>query len=553
MDATLTAPPARTIFGWFPVFWSHVLFPGSAPQPERLSLWSLLWLILIPGAILYPSLSFALFEPDETRYAQIPREMLQRQEIVVPYLHNEPYLDKPPLFYWLVMTSYTVFGVGPGSARLVPALAVHGTIFLVYLFGRRWLGEKPAIWGALLLSLAPGFAGMARLLLLDGLLTFLVTLTVFSAFEAVRGEQFRRGWWLLSAFACGLGMLTKGPIAEVLLAVPLGLHIWLTGRCTMRRRDVALYLAVVLAVAVPWYVAVAIRQPDFLRYFFWEQNVQRFLDPFDHPRGVFFYIPIVLLGLLPTTLWLWPSLKFLTGTATASQRPPALGFLLLASGWCLLFFTLSGCKLPTYILPAFPPLMLVVGCVLHHTGTLAKTHFRGCVAVMGCLVVLAHQTLLPWYAEYRSPVRQLEPLAPYCNDPQASVVSYPRPCHAVAFAFDRPDLPNYRSKDIEELRTLVRTQKRTIILCTHRHSVEGLRQLLPPEVQIVYTERFALPPVPGLPERYQAKARNGMGETALGLCDLVVVECPHPAERPSSTSLSGAEAAETSGSASRRR
>src|SRR5688572_5262444 len=109
MDATPTAMPARTVFGWLPVFWSRVLFSGPEPQRERCSIWSLIWLVLAPGALLYPSLSFALFEPDETRYAQIPREMLQRGELVVPYLHNEPYLDKPPLFYWLVMASYSLF------------------------------------------------------------------------------------------------------------------------------------------------------------------------------------------------------------------------------------------------------------------------------------------------------------------------------------------------------------------------------------------------------------------------------------------------------------
>src|SRR5947209_6661401 len=94
---------------------------------------------------------------------------------------------------------------------VVPALALHGCVLAVYLFGRRSLGERAAFRGALLLALAPGFTGMGRLLLMDGLLTLCATLALFSAFEAVRGPRLRWGWWLLAGSACGLGVLTKGP------------------------------------------------------------------------------------------------------------------------------------------------------------------------------------------------------------------------------------------------------------------------------------------------------------------------------------------------------
>src|SRR5437763_9680605 len=139
--------------------------------------------------------------------------MLQRGEWVVPYLQGEPYLDKPPLLYWLVALSYHLMGVSAASARLVPALALHGCILTLYLFGRRSLGERAAFRGALLLALAPGFTSMGRLLLLDALLTLCATLALFSAFEAVRGPRLRWGWWLLAGGACGLGVLTKGPVA----------------------------------------------------------------------------------------------------------------------------------------------------------------------------------------------------------------------------------------------------------------------------------------------------------------------------------------------------
>ena len=113
---------------------------------------SLLILLVLPALLLYVSMSFPLFEPDEGRYAEIPREMMVRGEWVVPYLQAEPYLDKPPLLYWLVTLSYRAFGTHVWAARLVPALAIHLCVLLTYLFGRRILGERAAFYGALMLA-----------------------------------------------------------------------------------------------------------------------------------------------------------------------------------------------------------------------------------------------------------------------------------------------------------------------------------------------------------------------------------------------------------------
>src|SRR5262249_41181504 len=186
-----------------------------------------------PAVLLYPWLGFRLFEPDESRYAQIPLEMLQRHDWVVPTLQGEPYLDKPPMFYWLVMLAYRAVGVSDWSARLVPAIAVHLALLVTYFFGRRSVGDRAALFGTLALALAPGFLGMARLLVLDGVLTFLVALSLFTAFEAVRGERLSWGWWLLSAVVCGLAVLTKGPVAVLLLVPPIVAYPLLSGRGTL--------------------------------------------------------------------------------------------------------------------------------------------------------------------------------------------------------------------------------------------------------------------------------------------------------------------------------
>src|SRR5258708_1674818 len=121
-----TGRSQRSLLAWLPFLWSNLLFSGQPPAREPIRVKSLLLLLILPGVLLYGCLSFHLFEPDEGRYAEIPREMLVRGEWVVPYLEGQPYLDKPPLLYWLVMASYRLFGVHDWSARIVPALAVHG-------------------------------------------------------------------------------------------------------------------------------------------------------------------------------------------------------------------------------------------------------------------------------------------------------------------------------------------------------------------------------------------------------------------------------------------
>jgi 4-amino-4-deoxy-L-arabinose transferase-like glycosyltransferase len=482
--------PSRPAFlDYLPCLWSRVLFPGTAPK-DAPSGKSWLWLIFIPAIFLYPCLSFHLLEPDEGRYAEIPREMLSRGDWVVPYLLGEPYLDKPPLFYWLVMSSFRLLGTNIWAARLVPALALHGCVLLTYFLGRRSVGARAAFWGALLLSLAPGFLSMGRLLILDGLLAFCVTLSILSGFEALRGETLRRGWWLLSAFACGLALLAKGPVALVLIVPPLLLHRALTAprvhRLTVGPRPLLAYAAVVLSVVLPWFIAICIRAPAFAAHFLWEHNVVRFIAPFDHIRPVWFYVPILLVGMLPASLWFVPLVRFLLSgkPSDAERRSPELGFLLLAGGWCVFFFSLSGSKLPTYILPAFPLLALAVGAYLTGSRWLERRWVAAplVLAVAGLAVI--NYGIMPWHARFHSPLSHAEAVQSYCADPNVPVICYPRNCDSVAFFLGRDDLRSYRSKQTPTLIEFLQQQRRTVIIFTHRHSLDGLREVLPHQLRL---------------------------------------------------------------------
>ncbi|HTU19113.1 MAG TPA: glycosyltransferase [Gemmataceae bacterium] len=356
-----------------PFWWSRVLFAGDAARglasPRKHSGIPVILLALIALTLFFLRLRAPLLEPQEPRYAEIPRQMLSEGHWLVPVLHGEPYLDKPPLLYWLVMGSYSVFGVHDWAARLVPGLAGFLTVLLTYWWGRRVLGERAGLCGALVLCLSAGFVYRQRMLNMDSLLCLWVTASLASAHAALTaGPLLQRRWWLLAALACGLGLLTKGPVALVLILTPLIFYKCLDPRSArVRLRDWSFFLLLSVALAAPWYVAVMMQVPDFASTFFWRHHVERFLTPFDHAKPAWFYVPGLLAGLLPWTLLLPGFLRFLSRRSlrAARRRPPALGFFLLASLLCLVFFSASGCKRPAYILPALPPLALALGCYVH--------------------------------------------------------------------------------------------------------------------------------------------------------------------------------------------
>jgi 4-amino-4-deoxy-L-arabinose transferase-like glycosyltransferase len=472
-DATLQSLP-RSIVACVPLLWRKVLFPSST-QPGTFRWSAVLLFLVLPGVLLYPCMGFFLFEPDEGRYAEIPREMLDRGEWVVPYLLGEPYLDKPPLLYWLVMASYRVFGVQDWAARLVSALAVHATILLIYLMGRRIVGERAAYWGALFLTLAPGFLSVGRLLVLDGVLALWITLALLAAFEATRGEKLRWGWWMIAAGSSALGILTKGPIALVLVLPPLVLHGWLNGRpWSLGWKAWASFAAVVFVVNLPWYLAVCIRLPEFAVYFFWKHNVLRFAAPFDHLEPFWYFGPILIGGMLPASLFGIAWLRFfLSGDRSDAQRRTLeSGYLMLAAAWCVLFFSISGSKLPTYILPAFPPLALAFGAYFAGSRWISSRWTSGTIAASVTLLLVAHYFAVPRYASFRSPMRHADVVAGYCAD--SPVVCYPRNCDSVAFYLARDDLLTFRSKETPDLIELAQRTPRTVVLFTHRHSAHAL-------------------------------------------------------------------------------
>jgi dolichol-phosphate mannosyltransferase len=370
----------RTLRALLPFWWTRVMFPDSAQRPEqentsepestrfvRNPAIQVAILLLLTSLLFFSRLGSPLQEPEESRYAEIPRQMLDAGSFVVPRLHGEPYYDKPPLLYWLVMLSFRAFGAEDWSARLVSACAAFMTVIVTYVWGRRTSGPLPAFLGATILCLSARYVYLGRLLTMNSLLCLCVVGALAAAHIALIEKRLAWHWWLVSAMACGMGILTKGPVALALTLVPLAVLSRLDGRAAKPGLSGwCLYLGIAIGLAAPWYTTVAMRAPDFVDYFFWKQNLVRYVAPFDHAKPVWFYFGEVLIGMLPWSLLLPAFVWYLFKRPgpDGPRRPAALGMYLLAALWSFGFYSLAGSKRAGYILPALPPLALALGCYL---------------------------------------------------------------------------------------------------------------------------------------------------------------------------------------------
>jgi 4-amino-4-deoxy-L-arabinose transferase-like glycosyltransferase len=387
---------------------------GSVPMQRRGSSY-------IPGlivaclalALLYPD-NRPLLDPDEGRHAQIARTMWVTGDWIVPRLQRTPYYEKPPLQYWLTIPAYQWFGALPWVARLAPALAAWLTVLMTFIWANRALGTRVAFLGSVCLCLTLEFVVLGRTLVVDALLTLCVMASSFAAHNAVSGKSLRWKWWLGSALMCGMGILTKGPVALILVAPPLAAYHWLTGS-RLSRRAGGVWLLLVLLVAAPWYVAMAWREPAYVSDFFWKANVLRYTDPSDHKQAWWFYMPVLFVGTFPWCL-LWPALvSFVTSRRPelARRRRPALGYCLLLFVWPVVFFSLAGCKSPPYMLPAVVPLALATGACMETLLFMPKrsfgrimAHARGPLPSYGTIAVLlltaATYVTASWYGWLRT-------------------------------------------------------------------------------------------------------------------------------------------------------
>jgi len=294
--------------------------------------------------------------PDEPRYAAIAREMLVTRDYVTPRLYGLPWFEKPPLMYWLAALGYKLFGINEAGARFPSALAATICVFFVYWCGRRLWDRASGFLGALVAATSIGSFAFARAASMDMLLTACLTMALtFFLFGFNDNTPRRSLWFSLFYTALGLGVLAKGPVAVLLPLLSLGGFLLLRGRWDEWRSWYPNRLWITAAIALPWYLfCTIINGWGFVQVFFIDQNIERFASTIHgHGRPVYFFLPVLLLLTFPWTFLLISALRRTFGRNDY--------VLLWWTAVPFVFFSLSGSKLPGYILPMVPSIAMLLG------------------------------------------------------------------------------------------------------------------------------------------------------------------------------------------------
>ena len=224
-----------------------------------------------------------LFNPDEGRYAEIPREMLLSGDWVIPHLNGLAYIEKPPLQYWATALSFSLFGETEFAARLYMALTAFGTVAVVFFLGGRLFGQECGWRAAAVLCGMFMFLILGQLLTLDMSLTFYMTLSV-AGFLMAQADSPRR-WMLIAWIAAALGVLTKGLEAVAIPGAVLVIYSLLSRDFKpWRRLGLWWGLPLFFCITLPWHWLAALRIDDFLQFFFVHEHFARYLTPIAERR-----------------------------------------------------------------------------------------------------------------------------------------------------------------------------------------------------------------------------------------------------------------------------
>ncbi len=323
----------------------------------------------------YGSGQFGLIGADEPRYAQVAREMLERHDWITPVLGGHAWLEKPPLYYWQAMLAYSVFGVTDVAARMPAAVDATLLVIAVYLFF--WKFRRGVeVDAALITASCAGVIGYAHAASMDMALaaTFSIGMLGWWAWR----ESGKRMYLALFYLFMALGMLAKGPVAPFLAAIVIVLFALATREWRVVLKT--LWLPGILlfcAIALPWYFAVQLRNPQFFREFILQHNLARFSsDLYHHRQPFWYYLPIIALALVPWTMFVIAafveSVRIWWGErkSVSADTDLELQFSIFACCWLVVpvaFFSISQSKLPGYILPAVPAgAVLLANYLLQH-------------------------------------------------------------------------------------------------------------------------------------------------------------------------------------------
>lgn len=362
---------------------------GWNRKDAGLFLLALAWLALTLGVR-------PLALPDEGRYVSVAWEMLSSGNWLYPTLDGLPFFHKPPLFYWITAASLGVFGTHEWAGRLAPLFGAGIAAFTLYGFALRQKGTTVARWSLLILVTQPFFFGGAQFANLDMLVAGLISATILLAVEAgLNAERNKPYKGLLAGAYLGaaLGFLAKGLIGPVLPGLVLLAWLAWNRRLVLLRQLVWVPgLIVFLVVAAPWVIAMQVRFPEFLNYFFVYNQFQRFAESgFNNPLPFWFYPPVILLLILPWSWWLPAAWK--RTERDVETKPTIRSLMWIWPAVIVGFFSIPSSKLVGYVLPVLPPLAYLIadGLVRKWGGASNPRLLKGFAIVAGvvCLSAIA--------------------------------------------------------------------------------------------------------------------------------------------------------------------
>jgi len=304
-----------------------------------------------------------LWEPDESRYAVVAREMVETGNWILPHLNGQIYAEKPPLFFWLVNLSTFFLGQNNEFNNRVPsALAGFITFLVVFFLGKRLFNVRAGLISSLALATCFLFPQLSRWMMLDSLFTLFFLLSLFCFYLGYEAEGNCRKYYLLAGFFMGLGVLTKGPIAYLPIIIML-LFAFLQKRIKKFWNRNLLWggLLSVILVLIWWLPAAWIGGKDYIHWLLFKQAVGTYMEggTHFHPQPFYFYFIRFPLEFLPWIVFL-PS-AFIFGLRQKFGKKNEFLFLSVWFIFIFVFFTLSKGKKDNYLFPLYPAAALMIG------------------------------------------------------------------------------------------------------------------------------------------------------------------------------------------------
>lgn len=319
-------------------------------------------LLLVLTLFFYGLSKRDLWDPDEGRYAEIAREMIESGDYITPKLNYEDYNKKPPFFFWLSVISYKLFPMEDYAPRYVSAIFGAGCIFMVFIAGTKLFCFESGALAALILVTGLEFLALSRAIVTDMALTFFVTSSIICFFIfSFKLSKHLKLYKYLTFILTGFAFISKGPLGIIIPGLVIFCYIvffkeYEILKNFLRPSGFLLFFIVVL----PWYIISALKNPGFLYDNLIYENIMRyFTDVHERSGSLFYYVPVVLGGFFP---WIFFLPFHITKETFRNQTlSPKLKAVFLWICAVFVFFSLSKSKLPSYIISVYPPLAIIAG------------------------------------------------------------------------------------------------------------------------------------------------------------------------------------------------